>query len=80
MLRVRKRVAQIVGVLTRELFQTAPRLVPALRRRGERLVILELKFGRRGLAVDRPPIFLNRRCALSTLRKPPRIVHALIVR
>lgn len=80
MLRIRELIARIVRILTRQLFEAAARFVPALRRGGERLVVLELQRGRRGLAVDRALVFLHRRRALSALRETPRVVHGLIAR
>ncbi len=78
MLGVGERVARVVGVVLRELFEAAACLVPALRRGGERLVILELQFGRGGLAVQRALIFLHRARALAALREPPRVVDGLV--
>jgi hypothetical protein len=78
MLRVGEGVTRIVGVVARELFETAARLIPALRRGRERLVVLELQFGRGRFAGQRALIFLHGARALTALREPPRVVHGLV--
>ena len=78
MLRIGERVARVVGVVARELFEAAARLIPALRRGRQRLVVLELQLRRRRFALERALIFLHRARALAALREPPRVVDGLV--
>ncbi len=79
-LRVGERIARIVGIVARELVEALARLVPAVGRGRERLVILEPQLRRGGHAVERLLILLDRRRALAHLRETPRVVHGLVAR
>ncbi len=77
-LRISERVTRIIRILLGELLQTPTRLIPALWRRRQRLVILELQFGRGRLAFERALILLHSAGGLAALLQTPRIVDGLV--